>query len=101
METVQILRPIMQAESEDKRLLGILKVFSDRADECETDDYKMAYKHLCNSVRSSLKEKRVVGFAELIRDTPTMAILIYDIEADDNNYYNQKFDENNQPYLEL
>lgn len=96
----QIYRPIGQAESTDERLLTRLNLFSEAHHLSETIEYKTSYKMFCNNVRRSLGINNIIGFVMLNTEEPTITVLIYDVEATNENFYTQKLDENNQPYIE-
>lgn len=96
-----ILRPIKYAESTDEKLLIDLEHFANTESFVDEEEYNYFYKKFCNNIRRNLGITNVVGFAWLNSEVETVHVLIYDIEATEDNFYTQKFDENNLPYIEL
>ena len=97
-----VIRPVSHAYSEDENLFkAIERVLSIR--EKSVGEYLIQLKRLCNHVRKSMDLDRVLGMINAIQKEDgkeVVLIFIYDIEATENNFYTQKFDENKEPYLE-
>ena len=55
-------------------------------------------KEFHNEIRKRIYETRVIGLGENLSEN-SIAIFIYDIEAKEDNFYDQKIDENGQPYI--
>jgi len=55
-------------------------------------------KEFHNEIRKRIYETRVIGVGKNLNKN-SIAILIYDIEAKEDNFYDQKIDENGQPYI--
>jgi hypothetical protein len=99
-ENKNTLRPIGHYSSNDEKLKKDLNTANDLfIEQGQSEEFKISYKELCNKIRADLEESRVVGFAVLNNDD--IAVLVYDIEATDENFYHQRFDEENQPYIEI
>ena len=55
-------------------------------------------KEFHNEIRKRIYETRVIGVGKNLNEN-SITILIYDIEAKEDNFYDQKIDRNGQPYI--
>lgn len=99
---MSVIRPVAMTHSEDENLFKAIERVL-RIKEKSDAEYLIELKRLCNHIRKSIDSDRVIGMINAIQkedDKEIVLIFIYDIEATEDNFYNQKFDENKEPYLE-
>lgn len=66
-------------------------------EEAEGEEYRKAFKALCNTVRRGVGEHRVIGFG--IKDDYTVDVLVYEIEATDDNFYTQEWEKTSDGHV--
>lgn len=89
-----VSHPIVNKVAFIKRLLGYLK------ENNEEEVFHSTYKQLCNQVRSEIGIDNLIGLA-LHEDGTKVVVFVFDREAQENDYYEVKYDEAGSPYIEV
>lgn len=95
------LSPKSYITSKSEGFIEIVEILLNTPEEFQRENTK----RLADKVRKDLDIETVVGVGLLVNkedeSKKEVVISIYDIKATDDNFYDQKLDENNIPYIEI